>query len=274
MTIMKRSFIAVILCCGATAFPALADATDSLAVAELARPVSLEAKRLPLPAVLESLEKQSGVALRLPANSPFAEKQITARIANAPLGEIMRSLRRLYGMRWERLPDGAWSALSSDNADLESQLLRVGDTARFENQNNVRPAKTDWFNNALAHRDASLLKSEGITFSALPEKAQQQAKNACQGIAGLRLVCNHAAAIAAALETDWLLCNVPRAAAPLLSLASLPTEKTSALQLSVVANNGRPVAPLPNVSSAEPPRNAPRFPVPGIASQASISPRP
>lgn len=87
--------------------------------------VSFEALRQPLPQVLGVLQEKSGVPLQVAANSPAATAMLTARTNQLPLLEIMQSLSKLYGVRWEKQGD-AYVLSGRDISEADLAARRTG----------------------------------------------------------------------------------------------------------------------------------------------------
>lgn len=193
----------------------------------LERLITLEAQRLPLPELLQELQKQSGAQIELAADSPWVRKAVTIRCHDMKLGEVLRALRRLYGIQWRQEAPGQWreqvakpdvkpnpvvtvaavTALPVNPAlqsDLEYQLLRLGDIDVYEQQTaRDRWVKTKWFD-ATEAASAVLKSADGVALVQFAPKLQNAARYECQNIAGVRLLASHARAVTASLENEWL----------------------------------------------------------------------
>ena len=91
----------------------------------LQKDVTLSVKRLPLRALLEQLQAQSGLRLTLGKDAP-ADKLLTARANKMPLATFLENLSRVYGVTW--IKDGdVYQMQGNQRGDLHLKLLQIGE---------------------------------------------------------------------------------------------------------------------------------------------------
>ena len=240
-----KQFSIFILFALSTILPCQADENASV----LASKITLEARRLPLPEFLQELQKQSGAQIQLAPDSPFAEKSVTATFKDMKLADVLRSLHRLYGIQWQQAAPSQWIGNTSEKADLEYQLLRLGDMDIYEKQSaRSRWMQTKWFDKTGALNAANLSSATGVSLSQLEPQLQKMARADCQNVAGGRLISSFARAVPAALEEEWLHFSLPKPRAA-QNIASAQSAPTAALQ----TFEGRILAPLGTLSAAKTP---------------------
>lgn len=151
---------------------------------ELASKVSFQVKSLPLVDLLNELKKQSGVPLSVADNASIRNARITARMREQPLFEVMSALSRLYDLRWKRAGDNSFQAYDSDLAEVEQQVLKLGNWQwlhywQAPTRRSIAPKYltleplVDWQTELLQAANAQDLASvDGVEISALPEELQ------------------------------------------------------------------------------------------------------
>ncbi len=93
--------------------------------------VSLEVKRMPLPALLAEAGRQSGLELTIAPDAPFAGATVTARVHQMPVAGLMSALGRLFGAVWEKEGENRQTLRLDDKTDLERQMFLMGDLTWF-----------------------------------------------------------------------------------------------------------------------------------------------
>lgn len=107
MTRTARSTVAVALIAAALALPARADQTSSALIsAQLDKPVKLELKNTPLPQVLQKIETETGVPVRVSedvyATLPWGEQTpINAAVEGVPLRDALTAISAKLGLRFD-----------------------------------------------------------------------------------------------------------------------------------------------------------------------------
>lgn len=181
----------------------------------LSKPVTLDARRLPLPAVLQELQKQSGVSLGVDGGSDTL--LLTAHFSQMPLAEVMQALARLYGREWKPSGQGGWIwPRESSLNPLELDLRRVGDFAPVEeraraerrgsaDKNGPAQPKFNWFEALLPRTNTtSLVAPEGVALTSFPEELQKKIRRDREGDAALQLVGIYQKSVLSTLrEANW-----------------------------------------------------------------------
>lgn len=90
----------------------------------LARKVRLHAEGIPLRSVVEALEKETGISLRV-EGAP-GDERLVAFVPDAPVSEVLTRIADLYRLTWQREPgkDAAYRLVKPPRAAREEQSLR------------------------------------------------------------------------------------------------------------------------------------------------------
>jgi hypothetical protein len=168
----------------------LIDVTAETAFA--GKTIMLEAKRLPIQALLRQLEQQSGVTLRIPPETFMSTALITARLDKMPLAQVLSSLADLYGIGWSKGADGAYIVETGVTSERERGLIALGEVEWFQYWENlvsspVAPAyltpqperdKDNWGDEVIGHVNAiELINLPGVKLDRLPPESQQKLKH-------------------------------------------------------------------------------------------------
>ncbi|MGI9091731.1 MAG: hypothetical protein ACR2GG_11635, partial [Gemmatimonadaceae bacterium] len=185
---------------------------DALLEPALQIPLSFEVKSLPLSELLAQLQKQSGVIFKIADEPQSAPLRVTARANKLPLAEVMRALRRLYGVSWTRDAPTSWTMSYSEKGALERELLRFGEADNLQTLRlqKVRERHPDWLGEVFQHTDdAALNGAGGVSLSVLPVEMRARLRADSEANASYRVIEDHLRAQLALIDDyrisfEWL----------------------------------------------------------------------
>ena len=181
----------------------------------LERPVSFEVRSCALPQLLVQLKHLTGVDVHAGDASTTGNKLVTACVTGMKLGEVLKSLTRLYGVTWLRTGANSYLMKDADDKSLDVQLLPMGDIAELQHRDYARTSA----DNKKEDLGAAILKSvtmsallspQGVLLSSLPLALQTRIRKLRQRSSELRLIKAYCDASPATEEAGYVHVEMPR----------------------------------------------------------------
>ncbi len=159
--------------------------------------INLRARHAPLTEFVKELAKQGGVVLQLDADVANLDAQVTARIHNLPIEEVLASLSRLYRLSWKRQENGSRFASLVPQGSTVDGLVPLGNPSSvifaagrvlYDFDHPTENGASDIALRIVRQIGEQTLlnaKKKGVPFSSLPENLQQEIKTHLQSIAAL-----------------------------------------------------------------------------------------
>jgi hypothetical protein len=174
--------------------------------------LTIETKQIPLRALLDEIEKRSGVRFSVKdesATSPTStvnNRRLTLRVKEMPLASLLGALTRLYGIQWSKSGEKEYSAQFLQT-ETEDQLLRLGDISILKERlaKRSRQQRTDLTKEILNQVPRAKLQSaSGVDYTSLAPDIQQRLRNHISENIALDILETSQSSLAALIENSML----------------------------------------------------------------------
>ena len=209
--------------------------------------VSFTAQREPLGEFLARLSKLGGTRFELPTDSPFKAKKLTATATEMPLLQVIQSLNRLYGMTWDELPAGGYSAVAIPLNEIEKEIWKFGDLMGWASpeQSMSGPKRKALAQALLQYLNAETIKTPaGQPLSSVPQELQKQVRDTIEYQSALSLIDAYSRALLPNIADSFL--SAQRRPANPKPADGVDDKTTTATPTTVnlIDSRGKTVAPL------------------------------